>query len=255
MRSIRLSSGFDIRFQDLAGDGPPLVFIHGLGCASSCDFVAVARTPALRSRRVLLVDLPGYGFSDKPGAFAYGVEAHAAAVCDLLDRLGLGPVDLFGHSMGGSVAITVAARRPALLRRLVVAEPNMEPGGGVFSRAIAARTERDYLDGGHAAQIRAAVASGESAWAGSMAVALPLAVYRDAVSLVQGSDPSWRAHLQGLAGIPATVIFGERSLPDVDHERLPAAGIAVGVVARAGHSMAIDNPDGLAALVALACGA
>ena len=114
MRSIRLSYGFDVRFHDLAGDGPPLVFVHGLGCASSCDFVAVARAPALRGRRALLVDLPGYGFSDKPDSFPDGVASHAAALSELLDRLELGQADLFGHSMGGAIAITIAARRPDL---------------------------------------------------------------------------------------------------------------------------------------------
>src|SRR5262245_27990700 len=134
MRPIRLSHGFHIRFHDLAGNGPPLVFIHGLGCASSCDFVAVARAPALRGRRALLVDLPGYGFSDKPHSFPYGVDSHAAVVGELLDRLDVGHADLFGHSMGGAVAITVAARRPDRLRRLVLSEPNLDSGGGTFSR-------------------------------------------------------------------------------------------------------------------------
>ena len=255
MRSTRLASGFDIRFHDFPGDGPPLVFLHGLGCASSCDFVAIARARPLQGRRALLVDLPGYGFSDKPGTHPYGVDTHATAVCELLEALELGRVDLFGHSMGGAVAITVAARRPGLLRRLVVAEPNLDPGGGVFSRSIAAVEEQDYIARGHAAEIRAAVASGDGAWAGSMAVALPAAVHRDAVSLVRGADPSWRARLLGLSGLPRTALFGERSLPDRDHERLPGSGIDVGVVPRAGHAMAIDNPDGLAAALSAACGA
>jgi pimeloyl-ACP methyl ester carboxylesterase len=255
MRSIRLSHGFDIRFHDLAGDGTPLVFIHGLGCASSSDFVAVARAPALRGRRVLLVDLPGYGFSDKPNSFRYGVDAQAAAICELLDLLNIGQADLFGHSMGGAIAITACAHRPDLSRGLILAEPNLDVGGGVFSRAIASRSEQDYVSSGHAAEIRDAAASGYCAWAGSMSVALPLAVHRDAVSLVEGADPSWRAQLQGLTSLPRTAIFGERSLPDDDHKRLPEFGIAVDVVPAAGHSMAIDNPEGLAIAISSACGA
>jgi len=42
------------------------------------------------------------------------------------------------------------------------------------------------------------------------------------------------------------VLFGERSLPDNDHAQFPSRGMAVDVVPTAGHSMAIDNPDGLA---------
>jgi pimeloyl-ACP methyl ester carboxylesterase len=255
MRAIRLSLGIDIRLHDLAGDGPPLVFIHGLGCSSSCDFVAVARAPALRGRRILLVDLLGYGYSDKPASFSYGVDAHASVVCELLGLLEIGQADLFGHSMGGAIAITVATRRRKLLRRMVLSEPNLDSGGGVFSRSIAARTEQDYISSGHAADIRDAVASGYTAWAGSMAVASPLAVHRDSTSLVQGTDPSWRTQLLGLPGFPRTVLFGERTLPDNDHVLLPAHDIDVDVVPAAGHSMATDNPSGLAIAIARALGA
>lgn len=203
---------------------------------------------------MLLVDLPGYGFSDKPSSFRYGVDAQAAAMCELLDLLNIGHVDLFGHSLGGAIAIAACARRPDLSGRLLLAEPNLDAGGGVFSRAIAARAERDYVSSGHDAEIRDAAASGYCAWAGSMGVALPLAVHRDAVSLVKGADPSWREQLYSLTSLPRTVIFGERSLPDSDHERLPEFGIAVDIVPAAGHSMAIDNPDGLAAALSNACG-
>jgi pimeloyl-ACP methyl ester carboxylesterase len=255
MRSIRLSPGLNIRLHDLAGDGPPLVFIHGLGCASSCDYPAVARAPALRGRRALLVDLPGYGFSDKPASFSYGIDAHATIVCDLLELLDIGKADLFGHSMGGAIAIAVATRRRDLLRRLILSEPNLDSGGGVFSRAIASRTEEDYVSRGHAADVRHAVASGNAVWASSMAVASPLAVHRDAASLVLGTDPTWRTQLHDLTGLARTVLFGERNLPDDDYTRLPELGIGVDVVPSAGHSMAVDNPHGLAVALSRACGA
>ena len=255
MRAIRLSNGIDIRLHDLAGEGLPLVFIHGLGCASSCDYPAVAAAPALRGRRALLVDLPGYGFSDKPASFSYGIDAHAAVVEELMDLLELGRIDLFGHSMGGAVAITVAARRCERVRHLVLSEPNLDTGGGIFSRAIASVSEQDYVALGHTADIRDAVASGNKVWAGSLAVASALAVHRDAASLVHGTNPSWRAQLLGLAGMPRTVVFGERSLPDDDHAGFPARGVDVDVVPAAGHSMAVDNPAGLAAAIARACAA
>lgn len=255
MRAIRLSFGIDIRLHDLAGEGTPLIFIHGLGCASSCDYAAVAAAPALRGRRALLVDLPGYGFSDKPNSFAYGIEAHAAVVEELMDLMDLDRIDLFGHSMGGAVAITVAARRRDRVSHLVLSEPNLDTGGGVFSRGIASLSEQEYVAHGHAADIRDAVVSGNAIWAGSVAVASALAVHRDAVSLVRGSNPSWRAQLLGLAGLPRTVVFGEHSLPDDDHAGFPAHGVDVDAVAGAGHSMAIENPAGLAASIARACGA
>ncbi len=100
-----------LRFHDLAGSDAPLVFVHGLGCASSCDYPAVAREPALASRRAILVDLLGSGFSDRPEDFEYTVAAHARVVVALLEALGVATCDLFGHSMGGAVAIVPDAGR------------------------------------------------------------------------------------------------------------------------------------------------
>lgn len=240
-----------LRWLDLPGALPALVFVHGLGCASSWDYPEVAADAALAARRRLLVDLPGFGFSDRPADFAYTVDAHAGVLAAWLEALALPAIDLFGHSMGGSIAIALATRVPQRVRQLVVSEPNLDAGGGVFSRPAAAHTEADYVAHGHAAAVRAARAEGLGAWAATLRAASPLAVHRGAVSLVQGARPSWREQLAALP-MPRTVVFGARSLPDPDTERLPAMGVAVRVVAEAGHAMANENPQGLAAAIAAA---
>lgn len=249
MHSLRLRNGHCLRFHDLPGEGVPIVVVHGLGCAASCDYPAVARDAALASRRVVLVDLLGYGFSDKPATFAYGIDAHADTVCELVRHLDAGPVDLVGHSMGGAVAVAAAVKLGKSVRRLVLTEPNLDPGGGTYSRGIAAQAEAQYVSRGQAIDVRDAIAAGDHAWAGSLGVALAQAVHRDAVSLVEGTQPAWRARLLGLA-IPRAMIFGERSLPDADHAGMPAHGVEVDVVPHAGHSMATENPAGLAAALA-----
>lgn len=238
-----------LRWLDLPGALPAVVFVHGLGCASSWDYPEVAAQPALAARRRLLVDLPGYGFSDRPADFAYTVGAQAGVLAAWLDALALPAIDLFGHSMGGSIAIELAGIATQRVRRLVVSEPNLDAGGGVFSRPVAAHPEADYVAHGHAAAVRAARAGGLGAWEATMRVASPLAVHRGAVSLVQGGEPSWREQLAALP-TPRTVVFGERSLPDPDTDRLPAMGVAVRVVPGAGHAMANENPQGLAAAIA-----
>jgi pimeloyl-ACP methyl ester carboxylesterase len=73
-----------LRYHDLPGSGVPLLFVHGLGCASSSDFPRVAADPALAGRRRLLLDLLGAGFSDRPDDFAYSVAAHAQTVAGLI---------------------------------------------------------------------------------------------------------------------------------------------------------------------------
>lgn len=122
-------AGATVRWLDLPGYGEPIVFIHGLGCASSYDYPRVAADPALAGRRMILVDLPGFGYSDKPESFSYRIADQAAVVVELVDRLALERCYLFGHSMGGSVAIEAAGRLAGRVRALLVAEPNLYPGG------------------------------------------------------------------------------------------------------------------------------
>ena len=76
-----------LRFHDLPGAGAPIVFLHGLGCACSCDCPRIAAEPALAGRRSLLLDLLGFGLSDRLSSFGYTVEEHAQPVCDLVTCL------------------------------------------------------------------------------------------------------------------------------------------------------------------------
>lgn len=249
MRAVELE-GRDcrLRFHDLDGAGVPLLFVHGLGCAGSYDYPAVAASPALADRRRLLVDLLGSGFSDRPPDFPYTVDAHADTLRALIDALSLTSVDVYGHSMGGAAAIALAALPGDRVRRLVLSEPNLEPGGGTCSRAIARYGEEEYAERGQRRIAQEAARAGDRVWAACLERSFPRAMHRAAVSLVEGSDPTWRELLVGLR-MPRTVIFGARSLPDPDAERLKDLGVAVRVVPDCGHAMAWENPAGLAAAI------
>ncbi len=241
----------DLRYHDMPGDGPPLLFIHGLGCASSCDYPAVAGDPALSGRRMLLVDLLGSGFSDRPADFAYTIEAQARTIVALVEHLGLASIDLFGHSMGGSIAIATAHRLGEGVRRLVVGEPNLDPGGGVASRKIAAMSEADYVAHGHDALVRASRADGNATWATSLSLTAPWAAHRGATSLVVGGRPTWRAMLYATRA-PRTLLVGSQTPPDPDTQELPRQGVNVAIVPDAGHAMAWQNPSGLSQAIARA---
>jgi pimeloyl-ACP methyl ester carboxylesterase len=75
-----------------------------------------------RQYRVVAPDLPGFGHSEKPpeSRFPYGINAFADAVLDLYAGLELGRAIIVGHALGGAVAITLAARHPELISRLVL---------------------------------------------------------------------------------------------------------------------------------------
>lgn len=246
--------GARLRYLALPGSGAPLLMIHGLGCAGSYEYPAVALSPALVGRAVLIVDLMGHGYSDRPEGFGYGITDQARVLAGLVATLALPRVDLYGHSMGGAVAIELAGLLGPVAGSLVLSEANLDPGGGTFSREIAAVTEGEYLSTGHARMIRRALIGGGSDWAAMMRAAAPLAVHRGAAALVAGTPagaPTWRAQLAALP-LNRCFLFGSRSLPDPDAEALPAAGIPVAVVPEAGHSMSTEAPAALAKAIAQA---
>jgi pimeloyl-ACP methyl ester carboxylesterase len=234
-----------LRYHDIPGKGNPILFIHGMGCASSCDYPQVVSMPPLRGKRAVLIDLLGSGFSDKPKTFGYSVSDHARVMGEFIAESGFKKVHLFGHSMGGSIAIEIATMYKRRIQSIIVSEPNLDPGGGVFSRPIAEQSETEYVNRRHRLTIESAIAQDNSIWASSLSLSSPAAIHREAVSLVKGGSPSWREQIVNLP-MPRTVLFGELSLPESDTTRLPKFGITVRIVRQAGHSIAWDNPAGLA---------
>ncbi|WP_224240384.1 alpha/beta fold hydrolase [Hyalangium gracile] len=99
-----------------------LVFIHGLG--SYLKFWRYQLDAfAAQGYRVIAVDLPGYGKSDKPATFPYTMEAMADAVRELVVALGIQKPVLVGHSMGGQTALSYAIRYPEEPAALVLTSP------------------------------------------------------------------------------------------------------------------------------------
>lgn len=96
----------DLPAQEQVGN-PALLVIHGFP-TSSMDFALVAHRLAAR-RRVVLLDLPGYGFSAKPDR-AYTVAGQADVVANLSEALGLDRIDLLTHDMGDTVGGELLAR-------------------------------------------------------------------------------------------------------------------------------------------------
>ena len=237
-----------IRWIEFPGREPARVFIHGLGCTGASDFADIAAHPRLTGRRSILIDLLGFGFSDRPAEFCYSVEDHARVVATVLDHLGLAGVQLIGHSMGGTIAILLAHRRPDLVSRLVTCEPNLVPGGGQTSRVIAAHPEPEFIRSGYAKMLRATHMWTPS-YAARLRLADPVALHRSAVSLVQLGQPTPAEILAGL-GIPRTYLVGSRNLDDPDTRIVANLGIEIREIPEAGHDMALDNPDAFATALA-----
>lgn len=96
-------------------DGPPVVLLHGI--ASRLEEYEELIEGLGRGRRVIVMDLPGNGYSDKP-ARPYTLAFLEDAVLALLDRLHVRSADLAGGSLGGNLALRLGHREPARFRRL-----------------------------------------------------------------------------------------------------------------------------------------
>ena len=113
-----------LHLREWAGPPPPVVFLHGFLLDSHAwDFVTA---PLLGSRRILAFDSRGHGRSDLDPAFRYHHAALGLDAREVLDRLEAAPFDVVAHSTSGHAMIGLAARRPDLLRRLVLVEAGPE---------------------------------------------------------------------------------------------------------------------------------
>jgi pimeloyl-ACP methyl ester carboxylesterase len=128
MPHVRLTGGrldgLDLHYT-VAGGGPAVVLVHGLGGFAESWRRNVE--PLGRRFRVYALDLPGFGGSAKPPG-VYDLPFFASALGGFLDALGLGQVTLVGHSLGGGVAVTYALIHPGRVERLALLAA-LVPGG------------------------------------------------------------------------------------------------------------------------------
>jgi pimeloyl-ACP methyl ester carboxylesterase len=100
------------------GEGPPVVLIHGL--ASRGDDWGAFLPVLAAHHRVYALDLLGYGGSDRPRNVDYSIKLETDIVRRFLDTLHIQRTDLVGVSMGGWIALKLAAEHPERVRKLVL---------------------------------------------------------------------------------------------------------------------------------------
>lgn len=145
-------NGVTIAWQQL-GEGPDLVFVHGLAASRAFWFIPYA-LPLSKHFRITLFDLRGHGYSSMP-ASGYDAATAADDLRGLLDHLGIAACALVGHSYGGGVALEFAGRHPERVSKLVVLDTKINalqptqrladsPHLSPFEIAVAGRSGHDW---------------------------------------------------------------------------------------------------------------
>jgi 2-hydroxymuconate-semialdehyde hydrolase len=115
-----VANGIRINYHDV-GSGHPALLIHGSGPGVSGWANWRMTIPVLSQvSRVIVPDMVGFGFTDRPEGVQYNLDNWVAQVIGLLDALKIEQTDLVGNSFGGALALALAIRHPQRVRRLVL---------------------------------------------------------------------------------------------------------------------------------------
>jgi pimeloyl-ACP methyl ester carboxylesterase len=129
------AADIDIFIQETGPENAPVVlFVHGMGAWSELWRTALGATAAAGFRAVAL-DLPPFGYSERPVSKKYGRIDQARRILGVIDALGARQVTLVGHSFGGGPTLEAVLMAPERVNRLVLAdaavglgEPTANPG-------------------------------------------------------------------------------------------------------------------------------
>ncbi len=134
----------DICVSESAGEGFPIVMIHGSG-ASRGVFARQMESPLSRSHRMVALDLPGHGDSSDAWipAETYTIKGFATVVGEVLDRLGIQRAAIFGWSLGGHVGIELMSWHPAVAGLMITGAPPVSRGPLGMLRGF--QTHRDVF--------------------------------------------------------------------------------------------------------------
>lgn len=247
------------------GNGPALVLLHTL--RTQLDMFQRV-VPELSKRfRVYALDYPGHGYSDIPKA-DYSAEFFVASVTGFLERLDIADAVLVGESIGGTIALLLAARHNPRVKAVIAVNPyDYDRGRGLERSSLLGKPIFRLNDvpvlGGTFERLRnyplvRQVFRGGVVRAGAMPPALVRELYRVGnrpghnrafMSLVH-HWPSWdRARREyGSIDRPTLLIYGDRDWSREDEreaDRRTVPGATTRVISNAGHFLALDAPEEL----------
>jgi pyruvate dehydrogenase E2 component (dihydrolipoamide acetyltransferase) len=240
------------------GDGPPLVFLHGLGGSHSTWQVVLG--DLVEHHRIAAIDLPGHGTSDRSTGADYSIGGIASAITEAIGTLGMKRPVLVGHSLGGAVALRIAAQSPDAVSGIVAidtaglgSEISAEltgimagkPGPDTARALLQLFYEDQKLVNERGVQEMAQTQQADGAWAAQQAVANAAFTGGTQVDAAR-IDPA-------SISVPVLLIWGEhdRVLP-MQHATATLAAFpdaTLAVVPKVGHVPQVENPSRTAKLI------
>ena len=223
-------NGVRWRSREAQGRDDPVVFLHGV-LASSASWEAVLQDAA-GGHAAIAVDLPGFGWSDRPWPYDYDAAGQARSVFEFLDARRIGSVLLAGNSLGGAVAMLAAAARPDRVKALLLVDSAAPESPMVWP--IRALRTRGLGEIALALATRPLAAHSLRRWQFARAERVtdhviddawkPLAIpgtRRAALAAVR-SDPRRYRGLEDRVRVPTLIVWGEkdRMIPVSEGERL-----------------------------------
>ena len=120
------ANGYRMHYID-QGQGAVVVWLHGSGPGASGHSNFKGNYPVIAEAgyRSIVIDIVGFGFSDKPDDVEYPLSFFVECVQQTLDVIGVDKCTVVGNSLGGAIAIGMALEHPALVEKLIL----MAPGG------------------------------------------------------------------------------------------------------------------------------
>jgi pimeloyl-ACP methyl ester carboxylesterase len=237
-------------YYERAGTGEPeLLFVHGWCCDRTAfrpQFEHFAQTHV-----VTALDLRGCGESDRP-ADGYTIPDFAEDVAKFCAHVGIDKPVVAGHSLGGMIAVELAARYPSLPSALVLVDPgpiNPLPETVEFFREFA-----EQLDGPDGEEVRrlyvqdmGALDEGLAQWIADLMCGVPLSI---AAAVIHGVN-AWNGG-DALAACAVPTLMLRSTLgakPDAVRLRAIKPDLQVGVTVGAGHFHQLEVPEQVNAMI------
>jgi len=224
--------GFYLRETAPGAPRGTVLFVHGLGESGLC-FEHLLVRPELAAWRLLVPDLVGYGRTPRDGR-PRALNDHADDLVGLLDALEVARTVVVGHSMGGVVAVVLAARCSERVSLVIDVDGNTSPGDCVYSGRAAALSLEAFVAGGHEAMLAEIYRAGlnDAAQRGyyvSQRLCDPVTFHRNSGELLALSQPEDLAHRRAALAAPLVYV----------------AGAPGGACARSRQLLAIERASGL----------